>query len=171
MLLFSDISTKEIRNLIYGKNAYIVPGTISISDLNLSNYLEIPILMGDYELTKNLFTKSGSKRVFELSNMAFPISAWDIRNEEEFYDSLIDLISKYISVNIWILKMDSEINGRGIAYIQMDKLKEFLDLKKEKMNGLIDDENFMEEMKEILIRVILFFCFFNYYFYFLLKLN
>jgi hypothetical protein len=125
--------------------------------------------MGDFELTKTLFRKSGSKRVFELSNMAFPISAWDIRNEEEFYDSFIDLINKYISVNIWIFKIDTELNGRGIAYIQMDKLKEFLDIKKEKLNGLIDDENFTEEMKEILPRVILLiFIFLILIYYFLL---
>ena len=161
MLLFSDVSLKKIRNLISGKNAYIVPGTISKSDLNLSNYLEVPILMGDQELTKTLFTKSGSKRVFELTNMAFPISAWDIRNEEEFYNSLIDLINKYISVNIWIFKMDSEVNGRGIAYIQMDKIKEFVDLRKERMTGLIDEEFFMEEMRDYLPRVF----FFNDFFY------
>lgn len=153
MLLFSDVSLKRIRNIIFGKNAYIVPGTISKSDMNLSNYLETPILMEDSDLTKPLFTKSGSKRVFELTNMAFPISAWDIRNEEEFYNSFIDLINKYISVNIWILKMDSEVNGRGIAYIQMDKVKEFVDLRKDRMNGHINEDHFIEEMSDYLPRV------------------
>ena len=157
MLLFSDISLKKIRYQTLGKVAYIVPGVISKSDMNLSNYLEVPILMGESELTKTLFTKSGSKRVFELSNMAFPISAWDIRNEEEFYNSLTDLINKYISVNIWIFKMDSEVNGRGIAYFQLDKIKELVDLRKERMTGIIDEEYFCEEMRDYLPRVIILF--------------
>ena len=150
MLLFSDLSLKKIRNMVIGKNAYIVPGIISKSEINLSNFIEIPILMGEPELTQTLFTKSGSKRVFELANMAFPISAWDIRNEEEFFNSLVDLLVKYLSVNIWIFKMDSESNGRGIAYIQIDKFKELVELKKEKTLGIIDEEHFIEEMRDIL---------------------
>jgi hypothetical protein len=163
MLLFSDLALKSIRNHIKGKNAYIVPGTASMSDFNLSNYLEIPIMMEDVELTKTLFNKSGSKRIFELSNIAFPISAWDIRNVEEFYNSLMDLIIKYPSVNIWILKMNSEVNGRGIAHIQLDKDTIFIDLRKERLSNLIDEEYYKEELKEYLPNVKKF-LFFNFIF-------
>ena len=55
--------------------------------------------------------------------------------------------------------MDSEVNGRGIAYIQLDKIKTFTELKKERQNGYIDDENFDVELKTILIKVK-----FNYFF-------
>jgi hypothetical protein len=155
MLLFSDLSLNSIRNEVKGKNAYIVPGTISINEMNLSYNLDIPILMEDVELTRAIFTKSGSKRIFELNNMAFPISAWDIRNEEEFYNSIVDLIIKYPYVNIWIFKMNSEVNGRGIAYIQLDKDNIFSDLLKERTSNLIDEDYFKEELKEYIPFVIL----------------
>lgn len=137
-----------------------------MSDMNLSNYIEAPILMDDVELTKTLFNKSGSKRIFELSNMAFPISAWDIRSEEEFYNSLIDLINKYLSVNIWILKMNTEVNGRGIAYIQLDKDITFNDLRMERQQGIIhDDDYFKDQLRELLPKV--FFLFFLFFYFFL----
>lgn len=153
MLLFSCMSLNRIKNVIKGKNSFIVPGVVSKYDVTLSMYLECPILMDEFEITKTLFSKSGSKRVFELTNMAFPISAWDIRSEEEFYNSLIDLITKYLTVNIWIFKMDSEVNGRGIAYIQLDKIKAFLELRKERQSGIIDEENFQGELRMILQKV------------------
>lgn len=113
--------------------------------------------MDEYELTKTLFSKSGSKRVFELTNMAFPISAWDIRTEEEFYNSLIDLIKKYLTVNIWIFKMDTEVNGRGIAYIQLEKIKSFVELRKERQSGIIDDDMFELGLRDFIKKVFLYF--------------
>jgi len=152
--MFSCISLSKIRKVIKGKICYIVPGIISKYDLDLSIFMECPILVNEFELTKTLFTKSGSKRVFELTNMAFPISAWDIRNEEEFYNSLIDLIKKYITVNIWIFKMDTDVNGRGIAYIQLDKIKDFVELRKERQNGIIDDETLELGLREFIKKVL-----------------
>jgi hypothetical protein len=153
VLWFSSVSLSKIRRKIKGKTSYIVPGIVSKHDLTLSIFLECPILMDEFELTKTLFTRSGSKRVFELTNMAFPISAWDIRNEEEFYNSLIDLIKRYITVNIWIFKMDTEVNGRGIAYIQLDKIKAFIDLRKERQSGIIEDEMFELGLRDFLKKV------------------
>lgn len=155
MLWFSSVSLTNIIKKIKGKNSYIVPGVVSKYDLTLSVFLECPILMDEFELTKTLFSKSGSKRVFELTNMAFPISAWDIRNEEEFYSSLIDLIKKYITVNIWIFKMDTEVNGRGIAYVQLDKIKVFVDLRKERQSGIIDDDMFELGLRDFIKKVFL----------------
>jgi hypothetical protein len=74
-------------------------------------FLKSPILMGDSNNMFSLFNKSGSKRVFELTGMAIPISAWDIHTAEEFYKSLSKLIRNYTSINIWIFKIDDEFNG------------------------------------------------------------
>ena len=163
MLLFSTESLKKINNWIRNKNAYIIPGYVSKYDLYLSMQLECPILTDEFDLTKSIFSKSGCKRIFELTNMAFPISAWDIRDEAEFYDSLADLIKNYLNVNIWIFKMDNEINGRGIAYLQLDKITMFVELRKERQNGVLDDEAFIVDLKLILQKVK------EYFFYFLVS--
>jgi hypothetical protein len=153
MLIFSGESLRKIRAKIKGKIAYIIPGIISENDYFLSRILEIPIYAGDINLTKSLFTKSGNKRIFELNNIPFPTSAWDIENEEEFYDSLTDLINKYMNVNVWIFKMDNEINGRGIAYLQLDKSKIFFELKTEKQKNSISEETFISDLKLFLMKV------------------
>jgi hypothetical protein len=156
LLWYSCKSLKMIKHHIRGKNAIIYPGIVNRYDIELSMYLEIPIMMGDFEMTQALFTKSGSKRVFELTNMALPISAWDIKNEEEFYSSLTSLVKNHITINIWIFKIDNEQNGRGIAYIALDKVKSFMELKKEKLNGVFqnDEEKFENQLKFILKKTI-----------------
>lgn len=153
MLLFSSKSLEKIRRKIANKNAYIVPGIVSNHDYFLANILNCPILTDEFELTSTIFTKSGSKRVFELTNIPFPISAWDIQTEAEFYETLADLIKKYSHVNVWLFKIDNEMNGRGIAYLQLDRIKSFMELKKEKANNSITDETFLVDLKNILIRV------------------
>ncbi len=163
MLLFSNLSLEKIRKKIQYKTAYIIPGIISKDDYLLSNLLNCPLFADDFDLVKTLFSKSGSKRVFEINNIAFPISAWDIRNEEEFYETLAGLIKKYIHVNIWVFKMNDEIHGRGIAHIQLDKINSYNELKKERINDIINEETFLIDLKNILIKVInLFKLFFVY---------
>lgn len=157
LLLYSKQSIKKIKNFIKNREmqCYIVPGKVNLNDLKLSMYLECPILLDDYEMTRTLFSKSGSKRVFELMNMALPISAWDIRVEEEFYNSLTLLIKNYLSVNIWIFKIDTEHAGRGIAYINLDKIKSFVELKKDRLNNvLVDESRFEAALKDILKRAV-----------------
>lgn len=157
LLIFCSDSLKKIRQKIKGKIAYIVPGIVSSSDYFLSRILEIPLYASDMDITKSIFTKSGNKRIFELNNIAFPTSAWDIETETEFYDSLTDLINKYMTVNIWILKMDNEINGRGIAYIQLDKSKIFNELKTERLKNSITEDTFIVDLKIFLMKVNYFF--------------
>ncbi len=155
MLLFSSKSLEKIRKKIANKPAYIVPGLVSNHEYFLSNILKCPILTDEFELIDTIFTKSGSKRVFELNNIPFPISAWDIQTESEFYETLADLIQKYMHVNVWLFKINNETNGRGIAHLQLDKIKSFIDLKKEKNNNSITDETFLVDLKNILIKVII----------------
>lgn len=45
--MYSPKTLKKIKNLILGKQAYIIPGSPSISDIKLSIRLAIPILCGE----------------------------------------------------------------------------------------------------------------------------
>jgi len=153
MLLFSSRSLENIRRKIANKNAYIVPGIVSRNEYFLSNILNCPILSDEFDLIQTLFTKSGSKRVFEINNIPFPISAWDIQTESEFYETLADLIRKYLHVNVWLFKIDNEINGRGIAYLQLDKIQSYVELKKERTTNSISEENFLADLKILLVKV------------------
>ena len=94
--------------------------------------LECPILMGDFDQVDLIFNKSGAKSAFEINELAFPISAWDIKTEEEFYSSLAHLIAMYPTINVWLFKINKETNGRGIAYLELSKIDKLTQLKQEK---------------------------------------
>ena len=131
------LSPKTIRNIKKKlekekKEAYIVPGSVSKTEVELSILLGVPILMGDLFQTETIFTKSGSKLVFEANEIQVPVSAWDIKTEFEFYASLSHLIASFEQYNIWVIKLDNERNGRGIAYVQLDKIQQYNELKRKK---------------------------------------
>jgi hypothetical protein len=52
-----------------------------------------------------------------------PICIVDIYEEQEFYHSLAQLISKNLYVSTWIFKIDDEFNGRGHASLNVDLIK------------------------------------------------
>ena len=101
-----------------------MPGSAGKTEMELSILLGVPILMGDLFQTETIFTKSGAKLVFEANEIQVPVSAWDIKTEFEFYASLSHLIASFEQYNIWVIKLDNEKNGRGIAYVQLDKIQQ-----------------------------------------------
>ena len=132
LLLLSPKTINKIKNIIDKKEAYIVPGVAGKTEMELSILLGIPILMGDLFQTETIFTKSGAKLVFEANEIQVPVSAWDIKTEFEFYASLSHLIASFEQYNIWVIKLDNEKNGRGIAYVQLDKIQQYNELKRKK---------------------------------------
>ena len=141
LLFFSTKTQNKIKRIICDKNAYIVPGFVSPLEQEISYLLECPILMGNIEQTELIFNKSGSKSAFEINDIPFPISAWDIKGEEEFYSSLAHLISIYPTINIWIFKINNETCGRGIAYLEISKIeqiKQFLHEKNSNPNFTVN---------------------------------
>lgn len=123
VLIYSPKTLKKIKNLIQGKQAYIVPGTPSIDDIKLSIRLAIPILSGEPAKQHLYSTKSGAKKIFQLADVPTPICSVDIYDEQEFIHSLAQLIAKNLYVTTWIFKIDDEFNGRGHASLNVDLIK------------------------------------------------
>ena len=153
LLLLSTETLQEIKNIIGEKECYIIPGDVNKIDVEISIILNCPILMGDLFQSETIFSKSGSKLIFEANDINVPISAWNIKDESEFYLSLTHLIVKYPEYNIWIFKMDHEKNGRGIAYIQLDKIHQFINLNKKK-DSFNDKNEYENLLKDILIKML-----------------
>lgn len=130
LLLLSPDTIRAIKRIIGKKEAFIVPGNGEKNEIELSMLLDIPILMGDLYQTESIFTKSGVKLLFEGNDVKVPYSVWDIKSEEEFYQSLSHLIVSYPYINIWIFKINFETNGRGISYIQLNKMPQYIELLK-----------------------------------------
>ena len=149
LLLLSPKTINKIKTKIDKKEAFIVPGVAGKTEMELSILLGIPILMGDLFQTETIFTKSGAKLVFEANEIQVPVSAWDIKTEFEFYASLSHLIASFEQYNIWVIKLDNEKNGRGIAYVQLDKIQQYNELKRKK-SRYEDQKKYENSLAEVL---------------------
>ena len=109
--------------MIGGRNAYIIPGDVDEQDVMLSLEMKLPIFCGDLVQTQFSTLRSGSKRIFELSDIPVPPSRYDIGTVDQFYESLGKLILSELLVNTWIFKIDSEKSGRGLASLNVSEVK------------------------------------------------
>ncbi|KAM3133631.1 hypothetical protein pb186bvf_014318 [Paramecium bursaria] len=121
-LLYSPKSLKRIKQLIKGNTSYLIPGYPSNDDIKLADILNIPIYGGLPQLHQYYTTKSGCKQLFEELQLPQPQSIRNIYDEKELINSLAVLIQKNPSINIWILKIDDETQGRGIAWMDVRKM-------------------------------------------------
>jgi len=147
LLYLSPKTIDQIKTLISDRYAYIVPGIISSLEENISYLLDKPIFMGNKDQIDLIFNKSGIKSAFELNDISFPISAWDIKTEEEFYSSLAHLIATYPTIEVWIFKCNLDSNGKGIAYLNISNIEIINDLKYEKkINPEFTNEVYQEKL-------------------------
>jgi hypothetical protein len=154
-LLLSPKALKRIGYLIKNGRAgqaYIVPGqTVSEADIKLSIALAVPILAGEPERTALYSTKSGAKRIFQQADVPTPISAYDIYEPQEFYQSLSRLIAHNLFVNVWLFKIDDELNGRGHASLNVEGVKTIVELRKRKIEMT---ESVIEKISEVVRKVV-----------------
>ena len=162
LLFFSKKTLQKIKNLVKNKNSYIIPGIIGDIEEQLSLALNIPILMSPENNTDLIINKSSLKTFLEKNNIPFPISAWDIITQDEFYSSLVHLISSYPNINIWIFKTNYDRNSIGIAYLNTDKIdlinqfRHDLKLRKTSEEKKIIKKNFLFELKKVLNKYVSF---------------
>lgn len=130
LLLYSSKTLKKIKNLVRLKNAYIVPGIVSNDEITLSLKLDIPILCGEPQKMRLYSSKSGSRRIFSISDVPIPIGAYDIYDENEFEITLTKLVLSHPQISTWIFKIDGEYNGRGTAYLNIENISEIKEIRK-----------------------------------------
>lgn len=94
----------------------------------LCHYLDVPLYSGSPQTQLYIQTKSGTKELGEGMNRVedkeFGVLPYcsDIYNVNSFINELALLIVKYSEINRWVLKIDNEINSRGIAYLDISRI-------------------------------------------------
>nr|XP_019934310.1 PREDICTED: IQ domain-containing protein H [Paralichthys olivaceus] len=116
LLKYSPRTLKRIRNLIQGKQTYIVGGVAHVDDLAVADELGVPIL-GPEPATAQLYsTKSGGRRIFTGAEVDVPPGQGDIYTLNKLHEALAEIMTRNLHVQRWLFKIDSEHSGRGTAY-------------------------------------------------------
>ena len=120
-LLCSPKALKRIRQLIQGRQAYVVPEVVTHSELKVCAQLQLPLLGPGPKNMALLGSKSNAKKLCQLAEL--PIGPWavDIYDEDEFFTALAGLVVKHPEVKTWLFKIDDERDSRGHAYIDLSK--------------------------------------------------
>uniref|UniRef100_A0A3Q1I3L2 IQCH-like ATP-grasp domain-containing protein n=1 Tax=Anabas testudineus TaxID=64144 RepID=A0A3Q1I3L2_ANATE len=116
LLKYSPRTLKRIRNLIQGKQAYMVGGVTHVDDLAVADDLGVPILGPEPAIAQLYSTKSGGRRICTGAEIDVPPGQGDIYSLHQLHETLAELMAQNMDVQRWLFKIDFEHGGRGTAY-------------------------------------------------------
>ncbi len=101
----------------------IIQGSVGMEDLQLAVHLNLPLYSAEPDPIAVFSSQSGSKRIFTAACIAHATGAHDIYDEDDLVTQLARLMVYHSDVMRWIVKIDDERGGRGIAYLDTGGLK------------------------------------------------
>jgi hypothetical protein len=123
LLLYSPVALARVRRFLKGKDAYIVPGSVGPEDKLLALLLHVPLMGPPPDASALYSTKSGAKRLFSAADVNIPVGAHDIYDVDELVATLVKLICTNLDVSRWIIRVDDDTDGRGVALLDVDLLE------------------------------------------------
>ncbi|OMJ91920.1 hypothetical protein SteCoe_5482 [Stentor coeruleus] len=130
LLFLASKTINEIKDMIKGKIAYIVPNIPCEDDIWLSDLLDIPTMCTEPGLASCISTKTGCVPIFKSIDIKTPLQISHIKTPDEFYNTLSRLIYEHLDKDIWLFKINHETKSRGLAFFDTTKLKSVMKYRK-----------------------------------------
>ena len=130
LLFLASGTINEIKAMIKQGPAYIVPNEVYEDDIWLSDLLGIPVMCGDPDVVPLVSTKTGCREVFEKIGIRVPLQVSDMPSPDAFYRKFTTVVYENLHKDFWMLKINTENRSRGIAYVDVSKLKTVSKLRK-----------------------------------------
>ncbi|KAL4504491.1 hypothetical protein ABPG72_009937 [Tetrahymena utriculariae] len=129
ILYYSPISLNCLKEQIKGKVAYIVPSIPNKEDKSIGLYLEVPLMCGNIENVCKLNRRDFGRQLLKELDIPITLGEEFIFSEGELINKLTLMIIKDATITTYYVKLNNEINGRGIAHIQLENVKYFRKLR------------------------------------------
>ena len=148
LLYFSHKTCQKIKQLTQSRKSYLVCSSPTLFDAKLSVVLNLPIFSGHFEETYNYMSRSKQKQIFDAAGLGTPLWVSDLKHADEFFHKLSDLIYNQPDVDVWLAKMNREQSSRGIAFIDVSKLRSVTEVrKKSNLKQTCEIHDLLEELK------------------------
>jgi hypothetical protein len=148
LLYFSHNTCQKIKQLTLSRKSYLVCSKLSIFDAKLSVILSLPIFSGDFETCWKYSNRSELKILFQEAGLTSPLWETHLRNAEDFFQKLSELIYHNPDVDIWLAKMNREESSRGVAFIDVSRLRSVTEVrKKSNLKQTCEIHDLLEELK------------------------
>lgn len=92
VLKYSPRALKRIKNLIQGKQAYMIGGVTHIDELAVADELGVPLLGTEPSVVQLYGSKSGGGRIFKSAEVNMPPGKWDVYTLEQVSAVLFQFI-------------------------------------------------------------------------------
>lgn len=130
LLFLASGTLNEIKDIIKGKHAYMVPNDITEDDIWLTDLLNIPLMGGEPSLANEISTKIGCCNIFKNVDIKLPLQITGISTPDQFYRTLASTIFEHLHIDVWMIKINTEVRSRGIGYLDVTKLKSVLKIRR-----------------------------------------
>lgn len=133
LLKYSPQALRQIKSIIGGHQAIIVPHVPSHEDLEVADLLgktydncqlwyvqvldilDVPLLGAEPSLIRLYSTYSGRQQLFSAAEVTTPPHIKEVYSVEQLLDGLSWLVVNFLSVRRWLFKIDHHVHGRGIG--------------------------------------------------------